>query len=162
MIRIQTRNSQPKTLTDEEIEVFKNEMDIVPLGNSSYSLIYKNKSHEINILSINQETKSIILTIDGISTEVNIANKMDLLLEKMGIDTSATNKLSVLKAPMPGLVIEWFVNEGDTVNVGDKLLVLEAMKMENVIKSPGEGIVKKILIKKGTAIEKNQLLIEFS
>jgi biotin carboxyl carrier protein len=102
------------------------------------------------------------ISINGTATEVKVANKMDLLLEKMGIDKTVAHKLKTLKAPMPGLVVEWFVQEGDTVMPGDKLLVLEAMKMENIIKSTGEGIVKKCCVEKGNAIEKGQLLIEFS
>ena len=162
MIRIQIGTNEPKTITETEIEEFRTQMDIVPLGHESYSLIHKNKSHEIDILNINKETKTILLRVDGITTEVKVATKMDLLLEKMGIDTSSSQKLSVLKAPMPGLVIEWFITEGQEVKLGDKLLVLEAMKMENVIKSPGEGVVKRILIEKGKAIEKNQILVEFN
>jgi biotin carboxyl carrier protein len=47
------------------------------------------------------------------------------------------------------------------VKKGDALLVLEAMKMENILKSPADGKVKKISVKKGMAVEKNQVLIEF-
>jgi biotin carboxyl carrier protein len=161
-MRIQIGSSEPKIMTEEDIDRFKNEMDILRIDPSSYSLIYKNKSYEISILKIDRESKSISLTINGTTTDIKVSTKMDLLLEKMGIDTTASQKLAILKAPMPGLVIEWFVSEGDSVQAGDKILVLEAMKMENVIKSPGEGIVKKIMINKGTAIEKNQVLIEFS
>ena len=53
------------------------------------------------------------------------------------------------------------VAEGDTVKAGDQLLILEAMKMENILKSPGDGVVKKIKVKKGDSVEKNQVLIEF-
>jgi biotin carboxyl carrier protein len=62
---------------------------------------------------------------------------------------------------MPGLVIEYFVNEGDDVQAGDKLMILEAMKMENIIKASGEGKIKKLIVSKGSTVEKNQLLIEF-
>jgi biotin carboxyl carrier protein len=69
--------------------------------------------------------------------------------------------MNQLKAPMPGLVIEYFVKEGDEVQAGDKLMILEAMKMENVIKATGEGKIKKLVVTKGNTVEKNQLLIEF-
>ncbi|MNR65826.1 2-oxoglutarate carboxylase large subunit [compost metagenome] len=67
-----------------------------------------------------------------------------------------------IKAPMPGLVLNVMVQEGQEVGKGDNLLVLEAMKMENIIKSPDSGIVKKILITKGDKVEKNEVLIQFS
>ena len=62
---------------------------------------------------------------------------------------------------MPGLVLRVTANEGQAVNKGDTLLVLEAMKMENSIKSPGDGLVSKIMVKPGQAVEKNQLLVVF-
>jgi biotin carboxyl carrier protein len=62
---------------------------------------------------------------------------------------------------MPGMVLSVSVAEGQQVQKGDPLLVLEAMKMENVIKSPGEGTVKSIAVKAGAAVEKNALLIRF-
>ena len=62
---------------------------------------------------------------------------------------------------MPGMIIDLRVKAGDQVKAGDPLLVLEAMKMENIIKAPGEGTVKQVKIKKGDTVEKNQVLIEF-
>jgi len=61
---------------------------------------------------------------------------------------------------MPGLVLGIHVKEGDVVNKGDGLLVLEAMKMENLIKAQTPGRVKKIHIQKGAKVEKNQPMIE--
>jgi biotin carboxyl carrier protein len=62
---------------------------------------------------------------------------------------------------MPGMVLDVKVTEGDAVKKGDALLVLEAMKMENIIRSTGAGVVKKIHVKKGVAVEKSQVLIRF-
>jgi biotin carboxyl carrier protein len=62
---------------------------------------------------------------------------------------------------MPGMVLKILITEGDQVKKGDALLVLEAMKMENIIKSPADGLVKKINAVQGTAVEKNQVLIQF-
>ena len=62
---------------------------------------------------------------------------------------------------MPGLVLSIMVRVGDSVKKGQGLMVLEAMKMENIIKSPSDGIVKSIYIKKSDAVEKNQVLIKF-
>jgi biotin carboxyl carrier protein len=83
------------------------------------------------------------------------------LLEKMGISAANAGKVNNIKAPMPGLIITLKVAVGDTVKAGDQLLILEAMKMENILKSPGDGVVKKIKVKKGDSVEKNQVLIEF-
>jgi biotin carboxyl carrier protein len=63
---------------------------------------------------------------------------------------------------MPGLVLEVRVKVGDTVKKGDPLLVLEAMKMENILKSPADGIIQKVHVQKSAAVEKNQTLINFA
>jgi len=59
------------------------------------------------------------------------------------------------------MVLNILVNEGDVVKKGDTLIILEAMKMENSLKSPTDGVIKKIIANKGTAVEKNQILIQF-
>ncbi|MCL4139960.1 UNVERIFIED_CONTAM: hypothetical protein GTU68_044878 [Idotea baltica] len=62
---------------------------------------------------------------------------------------------------MPGLIIDISVTKNQEVKENQPLLILEAMKMENIITSPKDGIIKSISVKKGDAVEKNQLLIEF-
>jgi biotin carboxyl carrier protein len=62
---------------------------------------------------------------------------------------------------MPGLIIDLKIKTGDIVKPGDPLLILEAMKMENILKSPGEGTIKNVKVKKGDNVEKGQVLIEF-
>ena len=66
-----------------------------------------------------------------------------------------------LRAPMPGLLLNVLVSEGDTVKKGDVIFILEAMKMENALKAMQDGIVKEICVKKGQTVEKNQLLIKW-
>jgi biotin carboxyl carrier protein len=53
------------------------------------------------------------------------------------------------------------VKAGDEVKTGDALLILEAMKMENILKSPGDGTVKNVRVKKGDSVEKGHILVEF-
>ena len=83
----------------------------------------------------------------------------DQLLKKLGMDKALTKKANELKAPMPGLVLRILTEEGRAIKQGDSLLVLEAMKMENVLKSMGDGIIKQLKVKAGDKVEKNQLLI---
>ncbi|NLN95017.1 MAG: acetyl-CoA carboxylase biotin carboxyl carrier protein subunit [Bacteroidales bacterium] len=61
---------------------------------------------------------------------------------------------------IPGTIKKVLVNEGDTVNKGDNLLVLEAMKMNNSILASAQGVIAKVLVKTGQVVSKNQLLIE--
>ena len=70
------------------------------------------------------------------------------------MDTFSSKKESEIKAPMPGRVLDVVVQEGDRISKGDNVVVLEAMKMENVIKSPTDGIVKNVCVIKEEAVEK--------
>ena len=63
---------------------------------------------------------------------------------------------------MPGLILSIAVREGQQIKAGTPLLILEAMKMENVIKATGEGTVRRIAVRQGEAVEKRQLLIELA
>ena len=78
----------------------------------------------------------------------------------MGLQEEEDQGDKQIVAPMPGLVLEIHVKEGDTVEKGTPLITLEAMKMENVLKSPNEGIVRKIHADTGKSVEKNYLLLE--
>ena len=83
------------------------------------------------------------------------------MLHSLGMDNLASKKVADLKAPMPGLVLEIAVKVGQEVAKGDTLLILEAMKMENVIKSPTDGVIKSIAVNKADTVEKNQLILNF-
>jgi pyruvate carboxylase subunit B len=66
-----------------------------------------------------------------------------------------------LRAPMPGLVVKVEVREGDTVFSGQGLVIVEAMKMENELKSERDGTVKRVAVEPGQTVEKDQVLVEF-
>ncbi len=79
----------------------------------------------------------------------------------MGLKQTKGNILTEIKAPMPGLILDIPVKEGDSVEKGEVLIVLEAMKMENSIKSSQSGTIRKILVNTGQGVEKNQVMIQF-
>ncbi|RLD62825.1 MAG: acetyl-CoA carboxylase biotin carboxyl carrier protein subunit [Bacteroidetes bacterium] len=137
------------------------ELDIIRKDEVSYHLIKDNKSYNIEIVEVDKEEKIVNLKINGVPYLGKAFSEMDLLLKEMGMDNLSTKKLKELKAPMPGLVLDIQVNEGDEVNEGDKLVVLEAMKMENNLKAESGGRVKSINCSKGQAVEKNEVLIVF-
>jgi pyruvate carboxylase subunit B len=78
----------------------------------------------------------------------------------VGAGTAAPGP-TILKAPMPGLVVRVQVETGDTVTAGQGLVVLEAMKMENELKAAGPGVVAEVAIRPGQAVERGQVLIRF-
>jgi biotin carboxyl carrier protein len=135
------------------------EIDCIQTGDGSYHIIKDHKSFVVELLPV--EDKNHLIIINGVEYKVELRDKYDELLKILGMEGLGAQAHKDLKAPMPGLVLEIMAIPGQEVVKGDPLFILEAMKMENVIKSPGEGIVKSIGVKTGQAVEKNEVLIEF-
>ncbi|MDG1475707.1 MAG: acetyl-CoA carboxylase biotin carboxyl carrier protein subunit [Vicingaceae bacterium] len=136
--------------------------DVIKIKDNSYSVIKDDHSYNLEVLEVKAAEKSFLIKVDGIKYLFNAKDKYDELLHSLGMDTMAAAKVSDLKAPMPGLVLEISVEVGQEVAKGDTLLILEAMKMENVIKSPTDGVIKNIAVNKGETVEKNQIILNFA
>jgi acetyl/propionyl-CoA carboxylase alpha subunit len=134
-------------------------VDLIHLGEGHYHLLIDGKSFKVE--QVVHADKSVMIKVNGRSYEPTIKGETDLLLEKLGLNIKAKKEVKELKAPMPGLVLDIRVEPGQTVKTGDPLIVLEAMKMENVLKSPTDAVVKSIAVNNGQAIDKNALLITF-
>lgn len=124
-------------------------------------LIKGNESMEAELLSIDYEAKSLQIRLGYQTATLELKDRFDLLLEKMGMNSIGSSSLKDIKAPMPGLILDLKVKAGDDVKKGDVILILEAMKMENIIKSPGDGVVKEVKVNLKQSVEKNQVLIQF-
>lgn len=135
--------------------------DIINLEDRFFHVLSEGRSYNIEVVKSDKISKQITLKVNGNIYEITAKDKFDLLMDQMGFSVAGSGKIKELKAPMPGLVIEIRVKAGDTVNKGDAVIVLEAMKMENVLKASGEGTVKSIEIQKAQSVEKGQVLIIF-
>lgn len=135
--------------------------DLIKVTNTYFHIIHEQKSYRAEVVKADHATKTFIIKINGHKYSVGVKDKFELLLEKMGMNVGAANKVNSIKAPMPGLIIALKVKVGDEVKAGDQLLILEAMKMENILKSPGDGTIKMVNVEKGNSVEKGQVLIEF-
>lgn len=136
--------------------------DVIEVKNGSFHVIRNNRSYTVEVVKADMNEKSFLVTVNGNKYQLNVKDKFDELLKSLGLDNMKSSKVNEIKAPMPGLVLDVRVAEGTEVKKGDPVLVLEAMKMENILKSPTDGVVKKINVKKGMAVEKNQVLINFA
>lgn len=135
--------------------------DLVALDNGHFHIIKDDRSFNAEVVEANYADKSFKVKVNETIYNVAAKDRFDLLLEQMGINNSTKNKVNNLKAPMPGLIWDIKVQVGDVVKAGDVVLVLVAMKMENALKSSGDGVVKSIKVNKGDSVDKNQVLIEF-
>ena len=130
------------------------------LGKNVYELVGKTGRMVIEVLSIDLDNKSMTIRHRHHTYAIEFKNELDRVLDKMGIKRTTETVNKDVKAPMPGKVIELIAKEGDQLAKGDGILILEAMKMENVIKAEAACTIKKILISKSENVEKNQVLIE--
>jgi biotin carboxyl carrier protein len=135
--------------------------DFTRINETTFHILHNNKSYSAELVQLDKATKTIKLKINGNLHTMEVKDRYDLLLEKMGMNSAASGKLNSVKAPMPGLIVKINVAVGDTVKAGDALLVLEAMKMENMIKASGDATVSVVKVSKGNSVEKGQVLIEF-
>ncbi|HPH88291.1 MAG TPA: acetyl-CoA carboxylase biotin carboxyl carrier protein subunit, partial [Chitinophagales bacterium] len=136
------------------------EIDLVKLLDNKFHILQNHKSYSIEIIHADYNLKRFSIKVNNNIYDLNLQTELDILLDKMGMSATSDEKMDNVKAPMPGLVLDILVEAGQSVKKGDNLLILEAMKMENIIKASGNGVVKNININKKDAVEKNQLLIE--
>lgn len=106
------------------------------------------------------ETGKLIITYDGLSHEVEVASETQKLLAKFVKTSGASAGEGTVKAPMPGLVVKALAEVGEVVEKGKKVIVIEAMKMENALAAPISGKIEKIYVSPGQAVDKNAPLLE--
>lgn len=135
--------------------------ELTKVRDRHYDLLWQNQSFKLELVEVVEESKTVVLKLNNKHVEIQLKDRFDLLLEKLGMNFSKGTSAQDIKAPMPGLILDIKVKEGDVVQKGDAVLILEAMKMENILKSPGDGVVMAVKIKKGESVEKNQVLIQF-
>lgn len=155
--QLEINQTESIELTDRQLL----QTDIIELAENTYHLIINGKSLVYEVQSIDLNAKKVFVKSNGKVYYIEIKDELDQLIESMGMEIKESGVDTHILAPMPGLVLEIAVTEGAEVKKGDILLILEAMKMENVIKSPGDAIVSKILISPKDSVEKGAVLIEF-
>ncbi len=135
-------------------------LDIQKISRNEYLVQTPLGPEKVVVEAFDLDSKKVTLLINHKRLNVVLKNELDQLIDKMGYAEAMKKGFTNLSAPMPGLVLEIKVKVGDQVMEGDPMLVLEAMKMENVIKSPGDGIIKEILVNQGDKVNKAQVLID--
>jgi biotin carboxyl carrier protein len=135
--------------------------DMVRTDTMDIHVLNDQQSYKTRILKADFLNKHYRVSVNGKPYDVQIADTLDQLISDMGFELASARNISQIEAPMPGLILDIQVSEGDAVQEGEPLLVLEAMKMENVILSPRDGVVKKIAVSRGMAVDKKHLLVEF-
>lgn len=136
------------------------EVNCTKLGESRSIMLIDDKSLEVDIRS-NGYDQSKTAFILGQEIPVEIENYNLAQLKKTAGMSGESTMSKQLKAPMPGLVLVIKAAVGDSVKKGDPLIIIEAMKMENIIKASGDGVIKNIAVEDGQSVEKDIVLMEF-
>lgn len=137
-----------------------NEIDVLRLSPAEFHIIKDHRNISARIIEEDAFGKKLKIEIDGKGFTVEIKDELDQVLQQMGFGSASSKAIKEIKAPMPGLVLEIAVSDGQEVKQGDKILILEAMKMENSIMIQSDAKIKKIGVIPGQAVEKGQVLVE--
>ena len=146
-------------LSQRDLGKFK----VIEINHSENEIILSNgsKKFECKILKENSIDQSYIVKINGEISTIRLIKQVEKTIEKLGIQKESQKNINILKAPMPGLILDVIVKESDLVKKGDPVIILEAMKMENILSSPVDGKVKEIKVNSQQTVEKNNILIKF-
>jgi len=164
MLEIKVNENKPFEITHEDggwlINGTPANLDIRTQPNGLISILYNGKSYTATVEKTDFKNKEIAVRIDGQIYKAAIKEPIDQLLNKMGLDLKAAEKVAPIKAPMPGMVLKILVQPGQQIKKGDGILILEAMKMENLLKAGADATVKSIKVNERMAVEKGAVLIE--
>ncbi len=136
------------------------QLNAVPAGSNKYHILNNARSFHAEVLETDFAGKHFVVKVNGSVYHVNLQDVMDQLVNRLGLTAKKIHRIKDIKAPMPGLVRRLAITAGQELQEGDPVLVLEAMKMENVLKSPGTGRVTQIWVSEGASVEKGQVLVE--
>lgn len=120
-----------------------------------FSLIIDGRSYQIWMEPVNQSHR---VHVAGYDFEVHVEDERAHRLRRLAASDAISSGVGQIVAPMPGLVVKALVEPGQTVKKGDGIVIVEAMKMENEIRSPLSGTVKEIRVSSRQAVEKGEVL----
>lgn len=126
-----------------------------------FTLEYKGVVYNGEIIRENTEDNFLEIKINHRVFQVKKKGPLDDLIASLGMDKPKVKKLKELVAPMPGRIVSLAVTVGQSLEIGDEILSLEAMKMENVLKAEGVGVVKAIFVESQQVVDKGMVMIEF-
>ena len=132
---------------------------LTPISDRLVSVRINECNYQIDCLEVNIKEKLVTLRIEGKVVTLELKDAVDEIMDLLGMEVVSTASSGDVIAPMPGKVIDILVNQGESVEEGSPLVILEAMKMENILKAGGVGTVEAVNITVGETVEKGALLI---
>ena len=137
------------------------QIDIHKIDKENYHLIYDGKSILVKVDNIDLQHQVISLEINGKEFKSHLVSTIEETIDRIAQSGKLTLGQQKIISPMPGLIQKIQCSEGQSIKKGEALVVLNAMKMENIIKAPENGEVIKVFVKEGEQVEKGKVLIQF-
>ena len=166
MIKATVNNNQVFEIEKRGDHTFVNgqqqSIDSLLLKDGTQHWLVNNCSFRVQVELMDRAEKKYMIHVNGKIFTVVLKEPLDELLHELGMDNNASQKINDLRSPMPGLIVEILVKEGQEIKKGETVIVLEAMKMENSLKATADATVKKIIAVKGAAVEKNEVLVQLA
>ena len=148
------------TLGDSEATVKINQRDyrikVLRFSTNILEFMINNSYHYAKILS--SSTSEVKLLIDGTEIKISKHSKLSEVLEKSLSRVSLVAGVNNLTSQIPGRVVSVLGKQGDSVNKGDSIVVLESMKMQVAVKSHKDGMIKEIKVKQGNTVSRNDII----
>lgn len=135
------------------------DLRVVP-GTPLHHLTLDGASHALHAVP-GTETGMWTLHTDGARLDVEVVDQRTRAIRAMTARAAKPRGPRPVKAPMPGLVVRMLVAAGERVRAGQGVAIVEAMKMENELRADADGVVARIAVAPGQAVEKGAVMIEF-
>jgi biotin carboxyl carrier protein len=146
----------------QTIRIGKREYEVKLKADDKFGtyILWKNRKYPVEIVRSRQNKYEILF--NDISYTFTVETPFSLQRMKVLNSKKGKDKTEIIRAPMPGRIIDVLVREGSAVLRGEPLFILEAMKMQNEIQSPANGIVVKVAVKANTNVMKDDLIVEIN
>ena len=131
-------------------------LDVRRKGCCSFSVLKDGESYEVDLDGRGESKYEVLICDEYFDVEV-IDEMRKKMMAILGEGAGAGS--GEIGTAMPGKVVKVFVKEGDAVEAGDPVVVLEAMKMENEFKAPDKGVVKSVKVSEGEIVESGAILV---
>ena len=135
------------------------DVDLVRLSPTSWSLLLDGYSH---LIHVRPSREGLEVQLRQHTYFVHVKDELALAIESMGLESGTKHHSGLVTAPIPGLITQISVTEGDSVEKGQTVMVLEAMKMENEIGAPADGNIKSVHVTEGQSVEKGTPLLDIT
>jgi biotin carboxyl carrier protein len=148
---------------NEPLNIEPNQLnwDLVEFSERKFHVLQGARSFVAVVTEADFTDKTFTIKINNNSYFIEVKDEFDRLAQQLGFADKKVKVVNNVKAPMSGVVLDIMVTEGSRIAEGDSVLILEAMKMENIIKAERDATIKSILVSKGTSVDKSQVLVEY-